>query len=172
MLVAAGIGIYLALSTISDAFKDDDAVSAPGRGDASETPSASDGASPTEEPAPDDALVGDPLSFTRLEAAWEGKGITATPGEVSDSVRGFGVTAVSVTLERSGSEMEVAVLLYDGPQGPSADWNLGDPPSPKGGRTIPEGAFVWYNLNAVIVIVESNDVLRNDARDAFFGLNA
>lgn len=169
LLAAAGVGIYLALSSIGNAFDDDDdSGSTPGVG--SETTAPTDGASPTGEP--DGALAGDPLSFTRLAAAWQTKGIEATPGEASDLVTGFSVTAVDVTLTRDGGQMLVAVLLYDSPGGPSQDWDLGEQAVPQEGRNIPPGSIVWYNQNAVVVVLQSNDAMHADARTAFFDISA
>ena len=171
LLAAFGVGIYIAFSSISDVLDDgDDNGSVVG---ASPTPGASAGASPTPSPdTPDDALSGSPLDFESLKAGWKSKSLTATPGDVSEDITGFGPTPVTVTLSRGGEEMEVAVLLYASAQGISQDWDLGDRPTPKTGRQIPSGSTVWYNLNAVVIVIDSNEVLRPDARDGFLSVNA
>jgi hypothetical protein len=52
------------------------------------------------------------------------------------------------------------MLVYDSAQGPSQDWDLGNPPTPKLGRNIPAGARVLYNRNVVVVVIESDDSMR------------
>jgi hypothetical protein len=171
LLAAFGVGIYIAFANISDVLDGgDDNGSVAG---ASPTPSSSAGASPTPSPGtPDDALSGSPLDFESLKAGWKSKSLTATPGDVSEDITGFAPTPVTVTLSRGGEEMEVAVLLYESAQGISQDWDLGERPTPKAGREIPSGATVWYNLNAVVVVIDSNEILRPDARDGFLSVNA
>lgn len=179
LFVAAGIGIYLALSTLTDAINDDnESVAAPGAtGSGSATPAASDGAEITPTPtlppeAPEEALQGDPLSFTRLQAAWQGKQFTVRANGTSDDVTGFRTTPVSVTLTRGGAEIGLAVLLYDSPDAMRAEWNVGESVSPRNGGTIPAGSPVWANLNAVVVVVVPDETLRADARDSFLGITA
>jgi len=170
LVAAFAVGIYLALASISDAL---DGGDGDGGGGATETPIASEGVSPSATAdAPDDALSGSPLDFAALEAGWESKDITATPGDVNGDITGFGPTPVNVTLSRGGEEMAVAVLLYESAQGIGQDWDLGDRPTPKAGRSIPADSTVWYNLNAVVVVLESNDALRQDALDGFLAVNA
>ncbi len=172
LLAAAAAGIYIGFNSITDA------LDAGNGGDSSDggatvSPTPSGGPTPTAtEEAPDDALSGSPLSFSRLGAAWKGKGITAEPGGENEDVDGFKEIPVNVTLTRGSDTMEVVVLLYDAPQEIGQDWDLGEQAKPKPGRSIPSGATVWYNLNAVVIIIESNDALRADARDAFFALSA
>ena len=171
LLAAAGIGIYLALSAISGVFNDDDTGGGPGAVEGSETPAASDGASPTEAPVPGDGLAGDPLSFTRFEAGWAAVGIEAVPGATATTLSGFAETPVTVTLSRDGEEMLVAMMLYDGRDATGIDWTLGEQAVPKEGRVIPDGVIVWYNANAVVVILEGNQAIHAEARDAFFGVS-
>ncbi len=176
LLAAAGIGIYLALTTIGDALDGDNTPAAPGDGTETGTPDASGGASATSTTDPeelDEALGGAPLSFTRFQAAWQGKGITATPGDEAEGLRGFGTTPVTITLTRAGETMEVALLFYDSPAGPAADFDLSPTAvTPKTGRTIPAGAVVWYNANVVAVVLETNEAIHADARDSFFNVSA
>lgn len=175
LLTAAGIGIYLALTSIGGALNGSDSPAAPG-GDGSATPAASAGASgaPTDRPEDiDEALGGDPLSFSSFQAAWQAKGITPTTGEAAGGMSGFGTTPVSVTLSRGGQTMEIALLFYDSPAGPAADFDLSPTAiTPKTGRTTPAGSIGWYNANVVAVILDRTDALYADARDAFFGVSA
>jgi hypothetical protein len=173
LFIAAGAGIYLALDTLGDSLGDDDPQA--GNGATTTDPAAtSDGEStPTRNPeTPEEALHGDPVSFSQMEAAWAAKGISVTTGDVNDAVTGFSTTPVDVTLSRDGETMEVAVLLYDSPSAVNEDWDLAQSPAPKPGREIPPGSFVWYNLNAVVVVLEPNDALRGDALEAFLGISA
>jgi hypothetical protein len=173
LLVAAGVGIYLALDTISEALEDDgEAVVNPG----DETPVPSDGASPLPTLPPDtpeEALEGDPLSFTRFASAWQSAGITASPGNLSTAVTGFSRPAVDVTLSRNGESMVIAMLLYDGAGAPGSEWNLGaEAITPKTG-TIPAcERCIWYNLNAVVIVTEPNEALRQEALDAFLDVSS
>jgi hypothetical protein len=176
LLTAAGIGIYLALTTIGDALNGDSTPTAPGGDGGTGTPGPSDGVGGSVTPDPevvDEALGGDPLSFTRFQAAWQGKSIASTPGGEEEELRGFGTTPVTVTLTRGGETMELAMLFYDSPAGPAADFDLSPTAvTPKTGRTIPSGAVVWYNANVVAVVLETNDAIHADARDLFFNVSA
>jgi TPR repeat len=161
LLVAAGIGIYLALSTIGEAIDGDGGTASGPEATATET--GTTGPTPSPSPLPEDveqALQGDPFSFDTFEEAWADEGITATPGGVSTAVSGFATTPVDVTLTMEDASMLVAMLVYDSAQGPSQDWDLGNPPTPKLGRNIPAGARVLYNRNVVVVVIESDDSMR------------
>jgi hypothetical protein len=174
LLTAAGIGIYLALTSIGDALDGDDGF-APG-GVVTPTPSVSAGESGTPTPPPEDvdeALAGDPLSYSSFDAAWQAKGITAEPSGAADGFRGFGTTPVSVTLTRGSETMEVVLLFYGSPAGPAGDFDLSPSAiTPKQGRVAPSGATGWYNANVVAVIPDRDVGLYADARDAFFGVSA
>lgn len=178
LFVAAGIGIFIALSTLSDAIQsdDDDSVAATATADGSETPGATDGSpTPVESPTPEspsDALRGDPLSFSRVEAAWIEKNLTVEVGDPSNEVSGFKTTAITVTLTRDESTMVVAVLFYDSPDEMQTDWNIGADIVPKAGGVMPAGTFAWANLNAVIVVAQSDEAIRPDAREAFLDLTS
>jgi hypothetical protein len=169
LIAAFGVGIYVMFSTVMGALDSDDGGE--NGGSATESPAPGESVTPTPEPPPDDALTGDPLSFSDLESGWDGEGITATPGDVNQEITGFAVEPVDVTLSRGSDEMPVAVLIYDSAQGISQDWTLGNKPTPKAGRSIPSGSTVWYNLNAVTIVLESNDALRQDALDGFLSVN-
>lgn len=176
LFVAAGIGIYLALNTLSDAIDDGDnggAVAGSPTPNGSGSPAASD--APTDSPTPipesvEQALNGSPYSFSQVRSAWEGKGLTVSVGAVSTVVTGFGTTAADVTMSKGGAEMKVAVLFYDSPQAMQEDWAVGDTVVPKKG-SIPNGPSPWANRNAVVVRVADDESIRNDARDAFLGIN-
>jgi hypothetical protein len=129
---------------------------------------------PTDSPEEiDEALGGDPLSFSRFSAAWDAKGITATPGGAASGMSGFGTTPVLVTLTRAGQTEQIALLFYDSPSGPATDFDLSPTAvTPKAGRTTPSGSVVWYNANAVAVIITTNDAIHSDAKDAFFAVSA
>lgn len=179
LFLAAGIGIYLALTTLSDAIDGGDdnggiVNASPTPNASGETPAASDGA-PTNSPTPipesvEQALTGSPFSFTQVRSAWEGRGLTVSVGTVSTDVTGFGTTAADVTLTKAGAEMNVAVLFYDSPEAMQADWSVGDTVTPKKG-SIPSGPSPWANRNAIVVRVADAESIRVDARDAFLGIN-
>jgi hypothetical protein len=169
LFIAAGVGIYLALDEISG---DDSTPSAAGpspTGDASPSGDATEG--PTRAPGTvEEALQGTPFSFSSLQAAWEAKGITVTVGEISQAVTGFDYDAVDFTLSRGETTMEMSVILY-GQDQIGADWNLGTPATPIDG-TVPDGADVWYNQNAVVITRVQSEELRPDALDAFLEISA
>jgi hypothetical protein len=191
LLSAAGLGIFLAISLIDRG--GDESLGVPGGvplPTATESASGEPTAQPTEPaggtatgtgtPAPSaslvptpeslaDALNGSPLSFSSLQTAWAGKGITAEATEVNQGVTGTGTTPVSVTLSRGGEAMHVAALFYDDGSGPGNDFNLGDTVSPKEGKSIPSGAIGWWNSNVVIIVLDQVESIKNDARDAFLG---
>jgi hypothetical protein len=185
LLVAAGIGIFLAVNTLSDAISGDDTVEQPG---GSETPAATGTPAPTDSngntitPAPTativptpesltDALNGSPLSFDSLQTAWAAKGLTATAVRVDDSVTGTGTTPVSVTLSKGDAVMHLAVLFYDDPSAPYQDFDLADTVTPKEGREIPGGAVGWYNRNVVVIVLDQDQTIKPDAFDAFANLS-
>lgn len=174
LLTAAGIGIYLALTSIGDALDGDDGFS-PGD-NLTPTPSVSVGESGSPTPPPEDvdeALAGSPLSFSSFDAAWQAKGINAEPSGAADGFRGFGTTPVSITLTRGAETMEVVLLFYGSPAGPAGDFDLSPSAiTPKQGRTAPAGSTGWYNANVVAIIPDRDVTLYADARDAFFGVSA
>ena len=182
LLVAGGIGVYLAVGLISDAAGGSSAspsasvTQSPG---ASETPAPTDTAgntltpSPTLAPTPEgltDALQGSPVSFDSLQAAWQAKGIVATATEVNTDVTGTETTPVTVTLSRGGEEMHLAVLFYDDPSAPYHDFDLTDTVTPLEGRSIPGGSYGWYNRNVVVIVLDQVQAIKADAFDAFVNL--
>lgn len=173
LFIAAGIGIYLALNTLSDAIDSgDDGASVAG----TPTPVAtgeSPGATgvPTDSPTPipetmEQALNGSPLSFPAVRSAWEAKGLTVSVDAVSEEVTGFGTTAANVTLTKSGATIKVAVLFYDSSEQLAHDWSVGETVTPKTGH-IPGGPSPWANHNGIVVMLQDDDAIHADARDAF-----
>lgn len=174
LLAAAGIGVYLAVNTISGAFDDDDnQVAVPGEQETG-TPEASGGVSASPTPDDDEALAGSPLSFTRFDSAWGDQGLTATPGTEAEGLSGFEATPVTVTLTRAGQTMVLAMLFYDGPGELAQDWTLSpNAATPKTGRTIPTGSGApWFNNNVIVVVLELNDSLKPDVFSAFVSVSA
>jgi hypothetical protein len=182
LFIAGGIGIYIALTTISDAVNGGNnggSVAA-----VTPTPAASGGASPTPgpsggptgqatpSPSPKSvgqALAGSPLTFKQAQAAWEAKGLTVAVGDVSTEVTGFATTAVDVTLSKGGASLTVAVLFYDSSEQVAMDWTIGDVVVAKTGH-IPSGPSPWADHNAVVVMLADDPTIHADARDAFLGI--
>jgi hypothetical protein len=175
VFVIAGVGIYIALQEIQG---DDDGNNG-GSVAPSETPAASGSPSATGEGTPtegatdvpetvEEALQGDPFSFDDIEAAWSGRDLTATVGEISEAVTGFSRPAVDVTLTREGASMELSVIIYGSRDEIGQDWTLGANPAPRGDTQLPPGSSVWYNVNTVVIVRVSHDALRDDARDGYF----
>jgi hypothetical protein len=83
--------------------------------------------------------------------------------------RGFDLSPVTVALTKSGKTAEVAAFLYEGRDAAGADWNTpsGERPSPKSGRSLPQHTSVWWNQNAIVVLL-SDGGLGSEAREAFF----
>lgn len=182
LLVAGGIGIYLAVGLIDDAANGGEdsptgsVTQTPGGQTAAPTDQAGNTATPqpTLAPTPEaltEALQGSPLSFDSLQAAWQAKGITAAATEVNSSVTGTDTTPVSVTLSRGGDEMHLAVLFYGDPSAPYRDFDLSDQVTPIGDTTIPGGAYGWYNRNVVVIVLDQVDTIKPDAFDAFVNLS-
>lgn len=155
---------------VPGAFNDDDGptIQATTR-TASPTPPSSP--SPTPQPSIDPATVGgSPLSLRSLTSAWESKGMKAlSQGAEADLYRGFDQGPVKVTLTRSGKTADVAAFLYDGRDAAGVDWNTpaGERPSPKSGRSLPQHTSIWWNQNAIVVLL-SDGGLGSDVREAFF----
>ena len=181
LFIAGGIGIYIALTTISDAVNGDNGGSVAA---VTPTPAASGGASrspgqsggPTGQPTPspvpksvEQALAGSPLTFKQAQAAWEAKGLTVAVGGVSTEVTGFATTAVDVTLSKGGASLTVAVLFYDSSQQVATDWTIGDVVVAKTGQ-VPSGPSPWADHNAVVVMLADDATIHADARDAFLGI--
>ena len=181
LFIAGGIGIYIALTTISDAVNGDNGGSVAA---VTPTPAASGGASrspgqsggPTGQPTPspvpksvEQALAGSPLTFKQAQAAWEAKGLTVAVGGVSTEVTGFATTAVDVTLSKGGASLTVAVLFYDSSEQVATDWTIGDVVVAKTGQ-VPSGPSPWADHNAVVVMLADDSTIHADARDAFLGI--
>jgi hypothetical protein len=181
LFTAGGIGIYIALTTISDAVNGDNGGSVAAvtptpasSGGASPTPGPSGGATGGLTPSPEpksveQALDGSPLTFKQVQAAWEAKGLTVAVGDVSTEVTGFATTAVDVTLSKGGASLNVAVLFYDSAEQVAADWTIGDVVVAKAGQT-PAGPSPWADHNAVVVMLADDATIHADARDAFLGI--
>lgn len=183
LFLAAGIGVYIAINTLSGALNNGSEVTPGG----SETPGATSSPAPTDAdgntttpgpsativPTPEslaDALNGVPLSFSTLQAAWADKGITATAEKVDDSVTGTATTPVSVTLSKGSAEMHLAVLFYGDPSTPYEDFDLAEAVTPKEGRSIPGDAVGWFNRNVVVIVLDQDPDIKPDAFDAFVNL--
>jgi hypothetical protein len=155
---------------VPGAFNDDDGptIQATTR-TSSPTPLSSP--SPTPLPSIDPASVGgSPLSLQSLTSAWESKGMEATAQAAdADLYRGFDLSPVTVTLTKSGKTAEVAAFLYEGRGAAGTDWNTpaGERPSPKSGRSLPQHTSVWWNQNAIVVLLNDSG-LGSEAREAFF----
>ncbi len=142
-------------------------------------PSPSPGASPTAgavatvtpPPAtpPAEALSGNPYSYTSLEKAWQGKGMTVAVGAVSSDFSGFKVSPFDVNLSRSGGTAALSVLVYPDHDAPKEDWDLpaGSRPSPREGRVLPAHETIWWNSNIIAVVRNTSGTdISNDALDA------
>ena len=181
LFTAGGIGIYIALTTISDAVNGDNSGSVvavtptPGvSSGASGTPGPSGGATGGVTPSPlpkpvDQALNGSPLTFKQVQAAWEAKGLKVAVGDVSTEVTGFSTTPVDVTLSKSGASLSVAVLFYDSAEQLATDWTVGATVVAKTGH-VPSGPSPWADHNAVVVMLADDGTIHADARDAFLGI--
>jgi len=176
LFIAAGIGIYLALTTLSNAIDSGDdkgtVAGSPTPVASGESPGAT--GVPTDSPTPipeslEQALTGSPLSFPAVRSAWEAKGLTVSVDAVSDEVTGFGTTAADVTLTKSGATIKVAVLFYDSSEQLGQDWSVGETVTPKTGN-IPSGPSPWANHNGLVVMLQDDDTIHADARDGFLGI--
>ncbi len=181
LFIAGGIGVYIALTTISDAVNGDNGGSVAAvtptpaaSGEGSPTPGPSGG--PTGQPTPnsspksvEQALDGSPLTFKQAQAAWEAKGLTVAAGGVSTEVTGFATTAVDVTLSKGGASLAVAVLFYDSAGQLATDWTISDVVVAKTGH-VPSGPSPWADHNAIVVVLSDDPTVHADARDAFLAI--
>jgi len=176
-MAATGFGLFMAANAIGGAdinlnvfdfetFQSSEPEATPG-------PTAPPTPEPTPPPAtpPPEALAGNPFSFSNLQSAWQGKGITVTPSNLNTGFAGFKAIPFDVRLTRGADSAALSVIIYPSRDGPKGDWNLsaGSRPSPQSGRTLPAHETIWWNTN-VIIIVRSAGAVGNDAREAFFAL--
>ena len=177
-MAATGFGLFMAANAISGAdinlnvFDFETFQASEPEATAVET-AAAPTAEPTPPPAtpPPEALAGNPFSFSNLESAWKGKGITATPSNLNTGFSGFKATPFDVKLTRGADSASLSVIIYPGRDAPKEDWNLsaGSRPSPQAGRALPAHETIWWNTN-VIIVVRSSGAVGNEAREAFFAL--
>jgi hypothetical protein len=178
-MAATGAGLFMAANAISGAdinlnvFDFETFQASEPEATAVETAAAAPTAEPTPPPAtpPPEALAGNPFSFSNLESAWKGKGLTVTPSNLNTGFSGFKATPFDVRLTRGADSASLSVIIYPSRDAPKDDWNLaaGSRPSPQGGRTLPAHETIWWNTN-VIIVVRSAGAVGNDAREAFFAL--
>jgi len=169
----AGVGIYFGLNEINDSDDDPTPVptASPAATDEPDDAGGGGAGDPTDVPASvEEALSGSPYSFANLEDAWHARALAVSIGEISESVTGFGESAVDITLTGNGATMELSVLIYSSSDAKDAEWTLGTAPEPKGDGELPAGSSVWYNANAVVVVRESSTALRPDALDGFLAV--
>ena len=176
-MAATGFGLFMAANAISGAdinlsFFDFETFQA-SEPEATTVETAAATAEPTPPPAtpPPEALAGNPFSFSNLESAWKGKGITVTPSNLNTGFSGFKATPFDVRLTRGADSAALSVIIYPSRDKPKEDWNLsaGSRPSPQAGRTLPAHETIWWNTN-VIIVVRSSGAVGNEAREAFFAL--
>src|SRR6266540_1689656 len=135
------------------------------------SPTAGAVATVTPPPAtpPADALSGNPYSYSSLEKAWQGKGMTVAVGAVSSDFSGFKVSPFDVNLSREGGTAALSLLVYQDRDAPKEDWDLpaGSRPSPKEGRVVPAHETIWWNSNIIAVVRSTTGTdISNDALDA------
>lgn len=178
IFIVAGVGIYLGLDQIRGN-SDGSAAATPTESAASpasaEATDAGDGDATGDAtdvpPTVEEALSGSPYSFSNLEVAWHARTLAVTAGGISESVTGFAVPAVDITLTGHGATMQLSVLIYASADAKDEEWTLGVAPEPKVAGVVPAGASVWYNANVVVVVRKSDPALRQDALDGFLALS-
>src|SRR6266540_3449413 len=118
---------------------------------------------------PEAALSGNPYSYSSLEKAWQGKGMTVAVGAVNSDFSGFKVSPFDVNLSREGGTAALSLLVYQDRDAPKEDWDLpaGSRPSPKEGRVVPAHETIWWNSNIIAVVRSTTGTdISNDALDA------
>ncbi len=176
-MAATGFGLFMAANAISGADINlnvfDFETFQASEPEATTGPTAPPTPEPTPPPAtpPPEALAGNPFSFSNLESAWKGKGITVTPSNLNTGFSGFKAIPFDVKLTRGADSASLSVIIYPGRDTPKEDWNLsaGSRPSPQTGRSLPAHETIWWNTN-VIIVVRSSGAVGNEAREAFFAL--
>lgn len=129
-------------------------------------------ATPPSVTPPAEALSGNPFSYSSLEKAWQGKGMTVTPGALSDGFSGFKISAFDVNLSRGGSTAALSVFVYANHDEPKEDWDLpsGSRPTQKSGRSLPAHETIWWNSNVIVVVRSTSGDINQDALDAVINL--
>jgi hypothetical protein len=175
-LAATAVAAYVAVGAIRDAdinlnvfdfesFRESDPEPT-----AADTPGVT--AEPTPPPAtpPSEALIGKPFSFSNVQSAWQGKGLTVALGTLSPGFSGLKAAPFDVTLSRGGASSAFILAIYPDRAEPSIDWNLGGVPSTKDGRRAPAFERGWYNSNVILLLRSGNPDIANDAKAAFLDL--
>jgi hypothetical protein len=118
------------------------------------------------------AVNGSPFSLSTLENAWKAKGLTLFSGGGAPGFSGMSLTPAAVQAQRGDDSAALAVLIYPNSNALKEDWQIsaGAAPVPQGGRSIPSHESIWWNQNAVVVLLSGSPAVANDAKDAFLAL--
>jgi hypothetical protein len=106
-----------------------------------------------------------------VQTAWSAAGFTVTIGDIATDLSGFTVSATDISIGLGDGTIEFAVFVYPNHESPAEDWDLivGQRPSPKSGRTLPDHFSVWWNAN-IIAVVRSVAADSAAALDAFLNM--
>lgn len=137
------------------------------------TPAPTSTPFPTSTPTAQPSLLsaGSPYSLSSAQTAWSAAGFTVTVGDVATDVSGFAVAAADISITLAGGAIEFAVFVYPDRDAPLEDWDLvvGQRPSPRTGRTVPDHFSVWWNAN-IVAVVRSVAADSTAALDAFLNM--
>ncbi len=130
---------------------------------------------PTASPSPTPglpAVAGSPFSLTRLEQAWQAKGMTLFSEGGAAGFSGTAVTPNAVRAQKGAESAKLAVLVYPNSGVVKNDWKLssGAAPAPQDGRSVAAHESIWWNQNVVIVFISGSEAVANEAKAAFLGL--
>jgi hypothetical protein len=130
-------------------------------------------AGPSPSPTPGlPAVNGSPFSLSTLENAWQAKGLTLFSGGGASGFSDLTLTPAAVRAERQGDTAALAVLIYPNSDALKEDWQIssGAAPVPQEGRSIPSHESIWWNQNAVVVLLSGSSAIAADAKEAFLAL--
>jgi hypothetical protein len=156
LLIGGAIAAVIGGAVIAlQAFEDDgdtSSVSSPVTDTPAPDPTGTPALTKVPTPPPSASSSGSPYSLSSVQSAWSAAGFPATIGETADDFPGFTLSPTNVTLDDGSAQF--AVLVYEDLDAPRADWDLsvGQRPSPKSGRTVPDHFSIWWNANIIVVV--------------------
>ena len=177
-MAATGYGLFIAANAISGAdinlnvFDFETFQASEPEATAGPTPPPTPEPTPPPSTPPPEALAGNPFSFSNLQSAWQGKGITVSAGSLSSGFTNIRGQPFDVTLTKGTERASLSVIIYPNRNAPQEDWNLsaGQRPSAKAGKSVPAHDSIWWNTNIIVVARSAPGALGKEALDAILAL--
>jgi hypothetical protein len=139
----------------------------------SRTPRPTPAPTPTPVPVDMSTLVGTPYTAGMAVTAWQSAGFAVSQAPLTHAGFTSTITGKSVGLHLSagGGQLDIALIIYSDAASVGSDWQLasGARPQPKPDRSLPSFETVWWNSNAVVIVLEREGSTAA-ASGAFFGM--